>query len=144
MQPLPQPCLQPIEGSDNMTVVQAYTVDLPVVNKRLTILPGFVTDGASIPSLFWSCAGDPFSPHFVAAAVCHDALYSGELTTRDNADEIFLELLEIEGLGWFHRNLFWFAVRVAGWTVWDEHTPETIAAARKLCSLADIPTGDSP
>ena len=144
MQPLPQPILQPIEGSDNMTVAQPYTVDLPVLNQRLTILPGFVTDGASIPSLFWSCAGDPFSPHFVAAAVVHDALYSAELTTRDKADEIFLELLEVEGLSWLHRNIFWFAVRVAGWTVWDEHTEETIAAARKLCSLSDPPNGDAP
>ena len=140
MQPLPQPVLQPIENTDNMQVVQTFVVDLPVLKKRLTILPGFETDGASIPRLFWSCAGEPFSPHFVAAAVCHDALYAAELCTRDQADDTFLELLEIEGLSWFHRNLFWVAVRVAGsWAAWDDHTPKTIAAARNFCSLAIPP-----
>ena len=134
---IPQPVLIPVEGSDNMHVAEPFAIVLPVLNRTLQILPGFTTDGASIPRLFWTCAGDPFSPRFVAAAVCHDALYAGELCARETADDVFVELLKEEGLSWFHRNLFWFAVRVAGkWAAWDEHTPATIAEARQFCSLA--------
>ena len=142
--PVPQPILQPIEGTDNMQVAETYQVFLPSLNKMLTILPGFQTDGASIPRIFWSCAGDPFSPDYVAAAVCHDALYCAQLVTRDQADNEFLELMGEDGLSWLHRNVFYYAVRWFGGIVWNEHTTDSIADARKYCSLADAPDGETP
>ena len=134
--PFPQPILQPVTGSDtNMQVVETYTVFLPSLNKTLTVLPGFQTDGASIPQIFWTCAGNPFSPDYVAAAVCHDALYCAELCTRDQADNEFLKLMGEEGMSWFHRHLFYWAVRIGGGIVWNRHTAVSIADARKYCTL---------
>ena len=143
-QPVPQPILQPIEGTDTMQVAETYQIFLPNLNKMLTILPGFITDGASIPQCFWSCAGDPFSPDFVAAAVAHDGLYAAELSTRDQCDNAFLDLLGEDGLSWLHRNVFFYAVRWFGGFVWDKHTDASISEARKYCSLTDAPNADTP
>lgn len=80
----------------------------------VTVPAGFVTDGASIPGIFWSILG-PFGPYFQAAIV-HDYLYS-ELNlsiTRDVADHIFKEAMWNTGLDWPRRELIYRAVRLFG------------------------------
>lgn len=47
-----------------------WTVD--GVEKVLTIPKEFITDGASIPQLFWSVIGSPYLPEFITAAIVHD------------------------------------------------------------------------
>ena len=61
---------------------------------EIAVPAGFVTDGASVPQIFWNIFS-PFGEYFPAALI-HDFLYSkssnpqhGELT-RKQADKIFL------------------------------------------------------
>lgn len=101
----------------------------------LTIRRGFAFDGASIPRLFWRCAGHPFEMPMLAAATAHDALYSAELFGRHECDRLFRELMRRAGIGRIKRNAVWLAVRAAGWAVWRRHTDDSVVRARVLCSV---------
>ena len=71
-------------------------------------------------------------------ALCHDALYSGELLTRDQADWMFLQFMQIAGIAWIKRNIVWSAVRSFGWTVWNRHTWASVLKSRELCKLVIV------
>lgn len=54
---------------------------------NLTIPEGFITDGASVPRLFWwiaSPSGDLFE-----ASVVHDYMYSNSINSKRDADKMF-------------------------------------------------------
>lgn len=59
----------------------------------LLILPGFKSDGASIPKFLWSLVGPRFAPTTFAAALAHDALYAAIPCCRREADAVFLDIL---------------------------------------------------
>ncbi len=84
----------------------------------ITVPTGFVTDGASIPRIFWNILS-PFGDYFPAALV-HDFLYSrsstGRFTVdRKTADLIFKEAMFNLGIGWLTRETIYRAVRLGGW-----------------------------
>ncbi|WP_019196388.1 DUF1353 domain-containing protein [Afipia birgiae] len=81
----------------------------------------FETDGASIPRLFQSFL--PTWGRYSRAAVVHDYLYNElrpgtqphpEAPTRQRADAIFYEAMEVSGVGFFTRWIMWAAVRTFG------------------------------
>jgi len=83
----------------------------------VTIPTGFITDGASIPKVFWSILY-PFGPYFPAALV-HDYLYSKASNqffhvSRETADKIFKEAMFNIGIGWITRETIYRAVRIGG------------------------------
>lgn len=89
---------------------------------------GFLTDFASIPRPLWSMW--PPTGAYGKAAVIHDRLYVAPvvrtLTTaraisRKDADAIFLEGMEVLGIGWFTRRTLWTAVRTGGWAPWNRY-----------------------
>ncbi|UDQ99399.1 DUF1353 domain-containing protein [Lentisphaerota bacterium WC36G] len=99
---------------------------------KITILKGFLFDGASIPQFFWSTTGSPFDFRFLIAALIHDALYASELLPRKEADEIFLLLLKYYGVSYYNRNKIYLGVRIGGGNVWKTHTQESITEARNF------------
>lgn len=75
---------------------------------------GFITDGASIPQVFWSILS-PFGDYF-KAAVIHDFLYSSmnDKFSRLQADLIFKEAMFNLGVPWYRREIIFRAVRAFG------------------------------
>lgn len=80
----------------------------------ITVPAGFITDGASIPRVFWTLLM-PFGPYF-AAAIIHDYLYSdlNMRFTREQSDLIFKEAMFNLGLDWPRREAIYRAVRAFG------------------------------
>ena len=115
----------------------------PLNGQVVRIKAGFVTDGASIPQIAWTLIGSPMDRPLLGPALIHDALYAAELTPdHSTADWMFLQYMQMAGIGWVKRNLVWSAVRTWGLTVWNSHTSSSIAASRAKCSLVtDIPKG---
>ncbi|MBX0311246.1 MAG: DUF1353 domain-containing protein [Sulfurihydrogenibium sp.] len=77
---------------------------------------GFETDFASIPKVFI-----PFlqwRDKFNKASVIHDWLYHTKMFDRKTADRVFLELMLALGINKFKAYLFYYVVRVFGWTHW--------------------------
>ena len=77
-----------------------------------TIIPkGFITDGATVPKIFWP-AFPPVESYFGAAAV-HDYHLSIGVDWK-TAEQIFKKNLESDGIGKIKRFLVVNAVRVGG------------------------------
>lgn len=86
---------------------------------------GFLTDGASIPRIFWTI----FSPtgSYFEAALIHDYLYSQVSKwhiDRAMADRIFLDAMEDIGVGWLTRKTIYRAVRLGGWKGYKKSKPQ--------------------
>lgn len=87
--------------------------------QTITVPAGFLTDGASIPHIFWSIIGSPFG-RYCNAAIIHDYLYFLVDRTRQEADNIFYEAMTLLKVPFWRRKLMWLAVRIgAGW-IWTE------------------------
>lgn len=124
------PKIQEINDNE-YRVIRKYRAVLPN-NDTIEVKAGFVYDGASIPRLFWSLIGSPFTGTHTRAAFIHDALYAGECYDRKTCDWLFLQILQQHKCAFLKRNTLYFAVRIFGGFVWKEHTKETIAKARKV------------
>lgn len=88
----------------------------------VNIKDGYVTNGASVPRLFWIVLS-PFTEGFRAALV-HDYRYTDEkFTDRRKADIEFYYNLKKDSVGIFRRLLAYYAVRLFGWAVfvYPEH-----------------------
>lgn len=95
---------------------------------RVVIPKGFVTDGASIPRIFWNILSDT-DPDIEYPSFVHDLLYSvhGKLPdrtlTRDQCDHVIREqMLALDCPKW-KANAVYAALHLFGWHGWNQHTP---------------------
>ena len=88
----------------------------------ISVPEGFITDGASIPKIFYSLIGGPLGK-YAAPAVLHDYLYHIKKYTRRRSDQIFLEAMKVRGVSWWKRHTMFTAVRLAGWIPWKNSKP---------------------
>lgn len=83
----------------------------------ITVPLGFISDGASIPRIFWNILS-PFGEYFEAALI-HDFLYSkasdGYGLDRGESDYLFLMAMKDCGVGFIKRHTIYRAVRIGGW-----------------------------
>jgi len=90
----------------------------------ITVPDGFLTDGASVPRIFWNIFS-PFGSYFPAALI-HDYLYSKAsypawVIDRADIDGIFLAAMKDVGVGWLTRRVIYRAVRLGGWASYKKH-----------------------
>ena len=87
---------------------------------HISVKEGFEYDGASIPPIFWSLIGSPFSGKYRMAALIHDALYASNYTTKKIADDIFYNMMINEGVAKWKAALMYTSVFVFGWSVYEK------------------------
>jgi hypothetical protein len=118
----------PLIMRHSITDKRSVLVEEFVVETSLGVVvvePGFATDYASIPRLFWIVY--PRHGRYTYPSVVHDYLYSlqGQITMADGtviipdratADLLFLEMMEATGCRWYTRYIFYTMVRLFGWT----------------------------
>ena len=75
---------------------------------------GFAFNGMTIPWFLRAFVGGEYRPRLIEGVVLHDYLYTVKKTTRKQADEIFYELIKDANCA----ILFYWAVRLFGWTSW--------------------------
>lgn len=73
---------------------------------------GTVTDLASVPRALWVV----FPPHgeYAKAAIIHDYLYDQAIGTKEYADAVFLEAMEVLEVSKMRRTVMYWAVRWFG------------------------------
>ena len=90
-------------------------------NITITVPSGFVTDGASVPRVFWSLL--PQWGKYSRAAVIHDFLLDQISPTvsdtsyryqRKLADKIFLEAMKVSKVNIATRNILYYSARIFG------------------------------
>jgi hypothetical protein len=83
---------------------------------RFTVPKGFVTDLASVPSIFWTALrpdGD-----YAYAAILHDYLYWTQIRTRDNADSLLrISMQDFRVTPWKVQAIY-EAVHLGGTSSW--------------------------
>lgn len=88
---------------------------------------GFYTDFASIPRLFYLTT--PPTGRYDMAAVVHDYLYYAQMTTRAQADRVFLDAMRDSRVGWYTRTKMYWAVRAFGGRAWRRYAQDKADAA---------------
>ena len=92
------------------------------VNKegeKIVVPKGFTTDLASVP---WPASMIiPKSGRFNSAAVIHDYLYFSKLYTRQKADLIFYQAMQVLGVSFIKRWVMYHSVRTFSWMAWNRH-----------------------
>ena len=100
---------------------------------RIKVLKGFDFDAASIPKMFWSIIGSPFTGNYTTPAAIHDGLYAGEILDRKVCDDIFLDLMKQYKVSYVRRYTMYWAVRLGGGKVWKEHTEKEVLKYNGYC-----------
>lgn len=133
--------ISPIDNNkDDWEVLEMFEVHVKdVLPKKVVIqvLKGFISDGASIPRLFWSYL--PRHGKYTKAAVVHDFLYSKKGcifiqeglsgffqadVTRKEADLIFKKAMKASGVNRVKCWLMYHAVKWFGKIAWARSKQE--------------------
>ena len=110
--------VSPVPGGKRWKLVFSFTyrVGSKDSDDKIVVRNGFVTDFASVPRLLWWLL--PPWGTYGKAAVIHDYMYQTRTRTRKQADDIFLEAMEVLSVAKWKRALMYRAVRVFGGFIW--------------------------
>ena len=101
--------LKPLKDGRNMQVAQPFGfVDSQA--RKWDVPSGTVTDGASIPRVFWSIIGSPFTGKYLQAAVIHDHYCNAKNRSWMDTHDVFYELMIASGEVKQSALLMWAAV----------------------------------
>ena len=104
----------------------------------ITVYPGAITDGASVPRPLWSIVGSPLrDTRVVKAAAIHDQLYKtlGAGLTRKQCDQVFCRALRDEGVSWVKAATYYIGVRIGGWIGWRRYARDHDALMYELAFI---------
>ncbi len=108
-------------GRQKWEVLAPFSWPMDLDGNIVIVPEGFITDGASIPRIFWTLIGPPMGGDYDQSAVLHDYFYNQELYTRRRADIEFLLSMRSEGVSWLKRIVMHRAVRTFGWNPLSEY-----------------------
>jgi hypothetical protein len=89
---------------------------------QVDVKSDFITDGASIPKMFWSIIGNPLENDLLKPAIIHDGLYTLMQLPRDKCDKLLKEMLLFNGTSKVKANLVYIVVRLFGGSHWKKDT----------------------
>ena len=105
--------LKPLQDGRDMQVAQPFGfVDSQA--RRWEVPSGTVTDGASIPRVFWSIIGSPFTGKYLRAAVIHDHYCKNKNRSWNDTHGVFYESMIASGETKKSALLMWAAVHRFG------------------------------
>ena len=93
-----------------------------VEDQCVTVPTNFLTDLASIPSIFHAWL-PPDDPRYASAAIVHDYLYCSHplyVKYQHQADWLFFQLMIQSGTPIWLALLLYIGVRLGGWVYWVE------------------------
>ena len=119
-----------------------YEVGEEGSNDQVLVHPGFTTDFASIPRLFWIVL--PKWGKYGNAAVVHDYLYYDQSRGRSETDRIFFEAMGVLKVSaWQCYPMYW-AVRAFGWFAWALNRRKKALGYLKVAAHAPLKAADLP
>jgi hypothetical protein len=132
---MPDLILEPVMKPDPNKLEEAYEVveDIQARSGTNTIkVPKFFQfDGASIPSPAWQLIGTPFQPRLMTASVFHDWIYHTHQVKKNDADDMFYNLLLKDGVGKTRAWLMYEAVSSFGESYW-QNDDQDLAYIKRL------------
>lgn len=98
--------------------------------KAVTVPPGFVTDLASIPRIFYSLLRP--DGEYAYAAVVHDYLYWTQTRSREEADHIFKMAMQDFEIGAVTIETIYRAVRHGGKAAWNGNAKKKAQGEKRI------------
>lgn len=98
--------------------------------EAVTVPPGFVTDFASIPRVFWSILRP--DGEYAYAAVVHDYLYWTQMRSREDADHILRMAMEDFDVGAAKVGAIYNAVRLGGEVAWNGNAKKKAQGEKRV------------
>lgn len=99
---------------------------------------GMMTDGASIPQIFWSVMGGPYEGKYRDAAVIHDYYCDVRIRSWQTVDRMFYDAMIASGVDKTEATLMYAAVVHWG-PHWDE---QTMVNSKLRADIAGATSGD--
>ena len=99
---------------------------------------GHIIDGASIPQMLWSLAGDPYTGTYRRASVLHDVACDARTQPAKVVHRMFYDAMVADGTSAAQAVEFYTAVRLFG-PHWDDPTPPPPQLARRRPGKAAAP-----
>lgn len=98
--------------------------------KTIEVPVGFQSDGASVPRAFWRLVFPNSDNQALRAAFAHDWLYRNhpEGWTKEEADKMFYEVLQEDGISKWRAWLAYKGVDWFGWHAWETRGGENVDA----------------
>lgn len=127
-----------VEKIDSQTYILLEDVRVSIEGYQITIKKGFDFDSASIPRIFWSIIGSPFTGNYTIPALVHDGLYASEALDRKECDNIFLELMKHFKVSYLKRYSMYWAVRLGGSNVWSKHSKDEVNKYKGYCDVKKL------
>lgn len=93
-----------------------------------------LTDGATIPGIFWSVIGGPWDGLYREAAVVHDAYCCAQTARWQDVHRMFYEAMRCSGVGWLQAKTMYYAVWAGG-----PRWPKLNATMPDVCKAAPLP-----
>ena len=97
---------------------------------RMDIHPGFITDGGSIPKMFWNIIS-PFGRGLFGYLV-HDGLYGTHYTSRKDADIVLYDIHSLTDVGYTKSNMIYQSVNWFGSKAYEGKSQDTVDKNRDL------------
>ena len=88
-------------------------------DKEICVPKYFQYDGTSIPLFVRLLIGTPFNPRSTRAVLIHDWLHLTHQLSKDEADELFCQLLREDGLDEIRVGLVKLALKCCGGYHWE-------------------------
>jgi hypothetical protein len=120
--------LKPLNDGQNMMVVKPFGfVDSQA--RTWETGNGSITDGASIPRVFWSLVGSPYTGKYLRAAVIHDYYVKTKYRSWSLTHDVFYEAMIASGVDKQLALLMWAAVHRFGprWAESESYCAESCA-----------------
>ncbi len=130
---IPEPVVRRRPGPhESWDLIEDYSDQLPW-GATLHIKAGFNFDGLSVKRAVYRILHPMEGP---GAALQHDACYAAEIMPRKLADSLLYRNLRREGCTIWQSICAYVAVRLLGGIVWRQHSPDSVAQARKYVSIS--------
>lgn len=104
---------------------------------ELVVPSGFVTDLASIPSMFW---GPPLfltpTGQYGRAAIIHDYLYWSQKCSRDQADRLLVVAMKESGVAAIDESAIYLGVHTGGGPAWSKNASDKAAGLPRILPAA--------
>ncbi|MGH1415852.1 MAG: DUF1353 domain-containing protein [Pelagimonas sp.] len=108
-----RPLVELLEADRRMALLRDVTYVDPG-GTSWTTPAGYKTDGASIPQVFWSFVGGPFTGPYRDAAIIHDWYVETMERTSEDTHRVFYYANRASGLSEFEAKRLYLAVLVGG------------------------------
>ena len=129
--------VSPLPDGKQWALCAAFGYRSDLTGARIVVPEDFITDFASIPEPLQALY--PVWQRYGAAAIIHDFLYWSQRMTRDVADSVLREAMQVLGVDEHTVNTIYLAVRMGGQTAWDRNAQLKASGYTRMASMNITP-----